>query len=179
MIELIGRSVLDTPRARGTTTVIPCRQHEICITPVPCNCAVKRSIASATSRHCASQLRGKRNVRSAPSTRRSLRHMPGVVASRRAARGEVRRVGEEQIFAAVGRAVAKRAHRQTVLARASRPARDSADRWCGRGCPAPACHDAPRSTGRSGRSAAWLPRRRVGADMLRRLGSLERRDRRR
>ena len=41
-----------------------------------------RSIAVATSRHCASQLRGKRKIRSAPSMRRSDRHMPGVAASR-------------------------------------------------------------------------------------------------
>ena len=44
--------------------------------------AVSRSIASAASRHCDSQLRGKRKVRSAPPTRRSDRHMPGVAASR-------------------------------------------------------------------------------------------------
>ena len=48
----------------------------------PRSCAVSLSIAPATSRHCASQLLGKRNVRSAPSMRRSLRHMPGVAASR-------------------------------------------------------------------------------------------------
>jgi len=45
--------------------------------PGPCNSTVSRSIALATSRHCAIQLRGKRKVRSAPSMRRSLRHIPG------------------------------------------------------------------------------------------------------
>src|SRR5262245_16948298 len=49
---------------------------------LPYICAVSCSIAFATSRHCDSQLLGKRKMRSAPSTRRSLRHMPGVAASR-------------------------------------------------------------------------------------------------
>src|SRR4051812_29315795 len=48
----------------------------------PRNCVVSFSIASAASRHCDSQLRGKRKVRSAPPTRRSARHMPGVAPSR-------------------------------------------------------------------------------------------------
>src|SRR3954453_19865463 len=43
----------------------------------PRNCAVSFSIASAASRHCDSQLRGKRKVRSAPPTRRSARDIPG------------------------------------------------------------------------------------------------------
>ena len=83
----------------------------------PRNCAVSLSIAPATSRHCASQLLGKRNVRSAPSMRRSLRHMPGVAASRVQRATMARRAGEEQVFAAVGRAVAERAQGQAVLAR--------------------------------------------------------------
>ena len=66
----------------------------------PCICAVRRSIALATSRHCASQLRGKRNVRSAPSMRRSLRHMPGVRRIARAARVETRCARGEQILVA-------------------------------------------------------------------------------
>src|SRR5215475_941964 len=49
---------------------------------LPYICAVSCSIAFATSRHCDSQLLGKRKMRSAPSMRRSLRHMPGVAASR-------------------------------------------------------------------------------------------------
>src|SRR4051812_10755429 len=48
----------------------------------PRNCVVSFSIASDASRHCDSQLRGKRKVRSAPPTRRSARHMPGVAPSR-------------------------------------------------------------------------------------------------
>ena len=46
----------------------------------PCNCVVRRSIAPATSRHCPSQPRGNRYIRSAPSTLCSLRHIPGVAA---------------------------------------------------------------------------------------------------
>ena len=83
----------------------------------PRNCAVSLSIAPATSRHCASQLLGKRNVRSAPSTRRSLRHMPGRCGIAGAARDHGRRAGDEQVFIAVRRAVAERAHRQAVLLR--------------------------------------------------------------
>ena len=76
---------------RSVPTMLPNREWWArCALPIlqcttylrPCICAVSRSIAPATSRHCASQLRGKRNVRSAPSMRRSLRHMPGVAASR-------------------------------------------------------------------------------------------------
>ncbi len=85
------------------------------LAPAPCNCTVSRSIASATSRHCASQLRGKRNVRSAPSTRRSLRHIPGVARITCASGVESGRVGKEQIFIAVRRAVPEGAHRQAVL----------------------------------------------------------------
>ena len=143
--------------------------------PGPCNCSVNRAIASATSRQCASQLRGKRNVRSAPSMRRIAQAHAGGLGLAGAAGVEVGAVCREQIFTAIGRAVAKRAHRQSVLRRTSRPARGSADRWCEPASPAPARRDAPRSTERSGRSAATVVFHGIGADMLRRLRRLERR----
>ena len=81
----------------------------------PYICAVSFSIAIATSRHCVSQLRGKRKIRSAPSTRRSVRHMPGVAASR-VHRALIARAGRgEHILVGVGRAFLEGAQGQSVL----------------------------------------------------------------